>query len=453
MGFKESFVWGAATASYQIEGAFQEDGKGKDIWNIYCEQKGKVLDGHTGNIACDHYHRYEEDIKLMADMGLKAYRFSISWARILPKGIGEVNQKGIDFYNRLIDTLLSYGIEPYITLFHWDYPYELYRKGAWLNDDSVSWFEEYTKVIAEHFTDRVTHFFTLNEPQVFIGLGYVQGIHAPGQKVGEREFFQISHNVLKAHGTAVKTLRKYGKQPLKIGFAPCGSMNYPETESKEDIEAARESIFAVPDTLADLAMCVAWWSDPVFLGTYPKEALLKYKEFLPEITPEDMELISQPLDFMGQNVYNGKEIRKGTKESFEITPMKPGYVKTAFNWPVTPKCLNWGMKFLYERYQKPIYITENGLSCHDTVSLDGQVHDPNRIDFLNRYLLELRNAASGEADIAGYFLWSFMDNFEWGSGYHERFGIVHVDYETLQRIPKDSAHWYKTIIEQNGENL
>lgn len=453
MGFRQNFVWGAATASYQIEGGHGEDGKGRDIWDVFSEQPGRIFGGHDGKIACDHYHRMEEDVKLMAKMGLKAYRFSISWTRILPRGTGEVNPKGIEFYNRLIDTLLSYGIEPYITLFHWDYPYELSQRGGWQNEDSVKWFEHYAKIIAENYSDRVSHFFTLNEPQIFIGLGYVKGNFAPGYQAGAREFLQMSHNVLKAHGSAVKALRTYGKQPLKIGFAPCGSMNYPESEKEEDIRAARESIFAVPDTLEELALSVSWWSDPVFLGAYPKEALEKYKVYLPVITPEDMELIHQPLDFMGQNVYNGKMVRCGIDREFEFSPMKPGYAKTGFNWPVTPECLYWGMKFLYERYQKPIYITENGLSCPDVVSLDGQVHDANRIDFLNRYLLELKRGAETQADIAGYFLWSFMDNFEWANGYSERFGMIYVDYETQKRIPKDSAYWYKETIEQNGENL
>lgn len=453
MGFREDFAWGAATASYQIEGGVQEDGKGRDIWSVFCEQENRVFDGHNGDIACDHYHKMKEDVKLMADMGLKAYRFSVSWTRILPEGTGSINQKGIDFYNALIDELRLHQIEPYMTLFHWDYPYELQRKGGWLNDSSVDWFEEYARVIAENFSDRVKYFFTINEPQIFIGLGFVNGIFAPGYRCGKREFFQMAHNVLKAHGAAVKVLRQCGKQKVFIGFAPCGSMNFPATERPEDVEAARKSIFAVPDKLEDLAASVAWWSDPVFLGAYPKEGLEKFAAYLPEITKEDMDLIHQPLDFIGQNVYNGKEVEKGGDQGFHLTSMKTGYPKTGFNWPITPSCLYWGPKFLYERYQKPIYITENGLSCPDVVSQDGQVHDPNRIDFLSRYLKELKRAAENGVDIAGYFQWSLMDNFEWASGYHERFGLIYIDYETQKRIPKDSFQWYSRIIKENGINL
>lgn len=453
MGFRDDFAWGTATASYQIEGGVCEDGKGLDIWSVFCEQEGRIFDGHSGNTACDHYHRFREDVKLMADMGIKAYRFSVSWTRILPEGTDRVNQKGIDFYNQLIDELLKYGIEPYMTLFHWDYPYELQKKGGWLNEKSVAWFEEYTRIIAENFSDRVKYFFTINEPQIFIGLGYVNGTFAPGYRSGPREFFQMAHNVLKAHGTAVKTLRKFGKQELLIGFAPCGSMNFPASDRPEDIEAARQSIFAVPDTIEDVAASVSLWSDPVFLGAYPQEVLEKFAAYLPVITKEDMELINQPLDFTGQNVYNGKRTEKGNEKDFVFPALKEGYAKTAFNWPVTPECLYWGPKFLYERYHKPVYITENGLACHDVVSLDGKVHDPNRIDFLHRYLSELKRAAMDGVEIAGYFQWSLMDNFEWASGYNERFGLVYVDYQTKERTPKDSAAWYQEVIRQNGEQL
>lgn len=453
MTFKKDFVWGVATASYQVEGAAYRDGKGLNIWDIFCKQEGKVIGYENGDEACGHYDRFKEDIQLMKEMGVKAYRFSLSWARILPKGIGEVNQKGIDFYNALIDELIAQGITPYITLYHWDLPYELHKKGGWLNSECVEWFGEYAKVVAEHFSDRVKHFFTMNEPQIFIGLGYMNGLHAPGYKVSAHDGFQMAHHTLKAHGNGVIALRKYAKQPILVSFAPTSLFHYPATDSEEDIEAAREMTMGLSDDPLAFAMSVTWWSDPVFFGRYPEEGLIKYKDYLPEITEEDMKLIHQPLDFLGQNIYNGGEVRRGEDGKPEFVKRKQGYALTALKWPVTPQALYWGPKFLYERYKLPIIITENGLSCHDMVSLDGKVHDPNRIDFLQRYLRALRQAANDGVDVMGYLAWSFMDNFEWHSGYAERFGLVYVDYPTQKRIIKDSGHWYKTIMESNGALL
>ncbi len=450
MGFKKDFTWGVATASYQIEGAWNEDGKGLNIWDVFSHEQGNVTLGHTGDIACDHYHKFKEDIRLMRKLGIKAYRFSLSWARIFPEGIGKVNENGVKFYSDLIDELLKNGIEPYITLFHWDYPYALYKKGGWLNDESVNWFADYAAKVCELYSDRVKRFITFNEPQCFIGLGYLNGQHAPGLKLSYRDIFQMCHNVLKAHGAAVIALRKNAKQPIKIGYAPTCTANYPSTNKQEDIAATRKSFFACPPLNRNVMWNVSWWSDPVVLGRYPEDGLEKYKKYLPEITQEDMKLISQPIDFYGQNIYNGKEVRCGKDGNPEYVERCVGAPKTAIQWSVTPKCLQWGPKFLYERYGLPIYITENGMSAHDVVSIDGEVHDPNRIDFLNRYLLELEKATDDGVDVGGYFLWSFMDNFEWTKGYTERFGIVHVDYDTQKRIPKDSAYWYKAWIEAHN---
>lgn len=453
MGFREDFVWGTATSSYQIEGAAYEDGKGLNIWDVYSKEEGKVFCGQSGDIACNHYHKYIEDVQLMKKLGIKAYRFSIDWARILPNGVGDVNELGIDFYNKLIDELIANDIEPYITLYHWELPYELYKKGGWLNEEIVKWFGDYAALVAKRFSDRVRYFFTLNEPQCFVGLGHVTGVHAPGLKMGMKDTLQIAHNALKAHGQAVIELRKYAKGEIKIGYAPTGGMCYPETDSEEDIEAARNALFSIPECGEGWTWNTAWFSDPVFLGNYPEEGLEKFKEYLPKITKEDMELISQPLDFMGQNVYNGGIVRMGINHEPEFVKRADGYVRTANNWPVTPKCLYWGAKFLYERYKLPLYITENGMSCHDTVSLDGKVHDPNRVDFLNRYLIELRKASEEGIHIQGFFEWSLMDNFEWNFGYSERFGLVYVDYQTQERIIKDSGYWYKKVVESNGEIL
>ena len=452
MGFSENFVWGAATSSYQIEGTGRDSGKGMNIWDVYTKEPGRIYEGHTGDVACDHYHRFKEDVTHMKELGLKGYRFSIDWSRVLPDGFGKVNEKGIAFYDTLINELLDNGIEPYITLYHWELPYEIYKRGGWMNPEIVEWFGAYARLVAERFSDRVKYFFTLNEPQCFVGLGFLQGCHAPGVHAPLRDTFEMAHNALKAHGRAVQMLRTYGKQKVEIGYAPTSSMCYPETEKPEDIEAARKALFAIPEDIFNWTWNVAWWSDPVILGKYPEEGLKRFEAFLPEITDEDMKLISQPIDFYGQNIYNGRCIRMGTDGQPEEVKRSAGFPKTATNWPVTPEALYWGPKFLYERYQKPIYITENGMACHDTISLDGKVHDPNRIDFLARYLTNLKHAAD-EADIRGYFQWSLMDNFEWDKGYAERFGIIYVDFETQERIWKDSAYWYRDFIRKNGEIL
>ncbi len=299
--------------------------------------------------------------------------------------------------------------------------------------------------MAERFSDRVKYFFTLNEPQCFVGLGFLQGCHAPGVKAPLRDTFEMAHNALKAHGRAVQMLRAYGKQNVQIGYAPTSGMCYPEKETPKDIEAARKALFALPDDLSNWTWNVSWWSDPVILCKYPEEGMKKYEKYLPVITDEDMKLISQPIDFYGQNIYNGRCIRMGPDGRPEEVRRPAGFPKTATNWPVTPEALYWGPKFLYERYRKPIYITENGMACHDTVSQDGKVHDPNRIDFLARYLKNLKRAAE-EIDIRGYFQWSLMDNFEWDKGYAERFGIIYVDFETQERIWKYSAYWYRDLI-------
>ena len=450
MGFAKDFVWGAATSSYQIEGTGRDSGKGQNIWDVFTKEPGRVYEGHTGDIACDHYHRFREDVAYMKELGLKGYRFSIDWSRVLPEGTGKVNEKGIDFYNALIDELLEQGIEPYIPLYHWELPYEIYKRGGWMNPEIVEWFGQYARLVAERFSDRVKYFFTLNEPQCFVGLGFLQGCHAPGVKAPLRDTFEMAHNALKAHGRAVQMLRAYGKQNVQIGYAPTSGMCYPEKETPKDIEAARKALFALPDDLSNWTWNVSWWSDPVILGKYPEEGMKKYEKYLPVITDEDMKLISQPIDFYGQNIYNGRCIRMGTDGRPEEVRRPAGFPKTATNWPVTPEALYWGPKFLYERYRKPIYITENGMACHDTVSQDGKVHDPNRIDFLARYLKNLKRAAE-EIDIRGYFQWSLMDNFEWDKGYAERFGIIYVDFETQERIWKDSAYWYRDLIRRNGD--
>ena len=450
--FRDDFVWGVASSAYQVEGRDPEDGCGKNIWDTFTEE-GRIQDGKNAYTACDHMHRYKEDYKLMKLLGIKAYRFSMSWARILPEGTGQVNEKAIAMYRDMILTMKENGIEPYITMYHWEFPQALQDKGGWLNEDVIQWFGEYAKVVAENFSDICVYFITLNEPECFVGLGHLSGVHAPGLKLPYKDVFQIAHNALRAHGQAVINLRKYACRPIKVGYAPTCGMAYPATDSPEDIEAARKTLFGFHQPMDNWTWNVAWFNDPVFLGKYPEEGLKKFAEYLPEITDEDMKLISQPLDFMGQNIYNGYMMRQGENGEPEYVDREAGAAKTAAGWPVTPECFYYGVKFLYERYKLPLYITENGMSCHDDVSLDGRVHDPNRQNFLDLYISALQRANDDGADVRGYFLWTLLDNFEWDKGYTERFGIVYVDFKTQKRIVKDSAFWYQKIIESNGREL
>ncbi len=450
--FRDDFVWGVASSAYQVEGRDPEDGCGKNIWDTFAEE-GRILDGKDAYTACDHMHRYKEDYKLMKLLGIKAYRFSMSWARILPEGTGRVNEKAIAMYRDMILSMKENGIEPYITMYHWEFPQALQDKGGWLNEDVIQWFGEYAKVVAENFSDICEYFITLNEPECFVGLGHLSGVHAPGLKLPYKDVFKIAHNALRAHGQAVINLRKYASRPIKVGYAPTCGMAYPATDSPEDIEAARKTLFGFHQPMDNWTWNVAWFNDPVFLGKYPEEGLKKFAEYLPEITDEDMELISQTLDFMGQNIYNGYMMRQGEDGEPEYVDREAGAAKTAAGWPVTPECFYYGVKFLYERYHLPLYITENGMSCHDDVSLDGRVHDPNRQNFLDLYISALQRANDDGADVRGYFLWTFLDNFEWDKGYTERFGIVYVDFKTQKRIVKDSAFWYQKIIESNGREL
>ena len=454
MSFRKDFVWGAATASYQVEGAAYEDGKGRNIWDVFCKEDGHVYEHHTGDVACDQYHRYKEDVAIMKELGLKAYRFSVNWARILPEGTGKVNEKGLAYYDNLVNCLIENGIEPYMTLYHWDLPYALHQRGGWLNPQSPEWFYEYAKLMAAHFSDRVSHFFTFNEPQCTVGLGYVTGEHAPGLKVGPYDYFSIWHNVLKAHGRGVQAIREAAVRPVEIGMAPCGALYYPATDSKEDIEAARKANFSLPEAdIRAVSWDVAFCADPVFLGQYPEDIMKSFGQYFPKNAEKDLELISQPLDFYGQNMYNAVPVRADENGNPVRVDRYPGFPKTAIQWPVTPEVLYWAPKFLYERYQKPFYVTENGMSSHDWVSLDGKVHDASRVDFMHRYLREFKKAAADGVDLRGYFAWSLMDNFEWAYGYSERFGMVYVDYQTQKRTVKDSGLFYKNVIASNGEIL
>jgi beta-glucosidase len=450
MGFPNKFAWGAAAASYQIEGAAYEDGKGLSVWDMKCREPGKIWSGNTGDVTCDHYHRYEEDARLMAQIGLKAYRLSISWPRVLPEGIGTINAKGLAFYDKLIDSLLANNVEPWITLFHWDYPYALYRKGGWLNRDSADWFAEYTRVIVDKLSDRVSRWITQNEVQCYIGLSHQEGEGAPGLKLGFSEALQAAHHSLLAHGKAVQVIRAHAKSTPKIGAAPVGVVMLPWTDTAEGIETARKCMFSVTQKRF---WNNTWFADPMILGGYPEDGIKLFDKDMPEIKQGDMETICQPLDFYGANIYLGQWIRGKPDGTFETPEREDGPPLTAMEWKITPEALYWGPRFLYERYKLPIVITENGMATTDWVHLDGKVHDPQRIDFLTRYLREYHRAITEGVKAEGYFVWSIMDNFEWNEGYKRRLGIVHVDYATGKRTLKDSAYWYKDVIASNGNNL
>ena len=451
MGFPDDFAWGVAAAAYQLEGAAYEDGRGLSVWDVFCRREGAIWKGQTGDVACDHYHRYKQDVAVMKQIGVRAYRLSVSWPRVLPEGVGQVNEKGIGFYDKLIDELLRAGIEPYVTLFHWDFPYQLYCRGGWLNRESSDWFAEYTRLLVDRLSDRVSNWITLNEPQCFIGQGHQDGFHAPGDKLGFSEMLRVGHNALLAHGKAVQVIRARSNSESKVCYAPVCVIKVPATDTAEDIEACRTSMFSITERNY---WNNTWWMDPVFLGEYPADALELYGEAAPDISPGDMETISQPLDYFGANIYHGRETRLGADGRPEDAPKPLGQALSGLDWPVVPESMYWGSRFLYERYKKPILITENGLPAKtDWMALDGKVHDSQRIDYLQRFLRELDKAGRDGVDIRGYFLWSIMDNFEWACGLGVRCGLVFVDYVTQRRTLKDSAYWYKQVIASNGESL
>lgn len=459
MSFRSDFAWGAATASYQIEGACDADGKGLSVWDQFSRWPGKVRFGETGDRACDHYHRMNEDVALMADLGLKAYRFSLSWPRLFPEGTGRSNEAGFDFYDRLIDALLARGIAPWITLFHWDYPLSLYHRGGWLNSESPLWFADYATACFERFGDRAKHWITLNEPQMFVGLGHQRGIHAPGLLLPPADLTRISHHVLLAHGKAIQAMRAKATPEHLMGWAPAVPVYTVApafVSDPEVVDAARQHHFDWGG-VENFAFSAATWTDPTLRGTYPETYIQALGHALPKGWEDDLAAIAQPLDFFGMNIYSASEThaRDGNGQLMirKASDFGPGHARTLIDWPVTPEAVYWGPRFFHERYGLPIVITENGLSCHDWVDGDGNANDPQRVDFMRQYLRQLKRAAEEGVDIAGYFHWSLMDNFEWSEGYRHRFGLIHVDYETLMRTPKASSRWYRNVIETNGASL
>lgn len=447
-GFCKDFLWGAASAAHQIEGAYLEDGKGMGIWDTFEQKTGYIIRNENGNVACDHYHRYREDVAIMKELGLKSYRFSVSWPRVMPEGYGTVNEKGLQFYIDLVNELTEAGIEPMVTLFHWNLPTAIYELGGWENPQVVDWFEQYTDVVTTALGKKVKYWMTFNEPQLFIGAGLNAGVFAPFEKKSTEALMRISKNVYLAHGKAVRIIRKNCQNSI-VGMAPTGEIVIPRDMNAESIERARKLSFSMKKE--SFTSSITWWSDPVFFGKIPEDAQAIFGECLPVLTEEEWEIVTEPLDFYGFNIYQGLEDLDSTEEYGPYA--YPGSPKTSMDWNVTPEVLYWSCRFLYERYGKPIMITENGMSSFDWVSLDGKVHDPNRIDFLHRYLRSIKDAVSEGIPVLGYQYWSIMDNFEWINGYDKRFGVVYVDYRTQKRTIKDSAYWYRDVIATNGEIL
>lgn len=449
MGFSQDFLWGASSAAFQIEGAWQEDGKGLSIWDTLGREPGRIARGETGEIACDHYHRFREDVALMREMGLKSYRFSVSWTRILPQGIGEVNEAGLHFYEQLVDALLEAGITPILTLYHWDLPDALYQNGGWRNPESSDWFAEYADVVAQRLGARVPYWCTFNEPQMFMGLGYQIGVHAPFEHASQADLMLMTKHILLAHGKAVSALRKSLGTDVKLGFAPTGDCYLPEGEGADAIEDARAKSFALG---GNFMMSNTWWADPIFFGRLPEDAHTALGSELYTLTPEEWAIVSQKLDFYAFNVYQAFVTLPLPTDRYDEHGYQ-GCPKTMSGWNVTPDVLYWAPKFFHERYGLPVLITENGMAGMDWISLDGHVHDMQRIDFFHRYLLSLRRAANDGVPILGYNCWSLLDNCEWAGGYDQRYGLIYVDFATQKRTIKDSGHWYRDIIATNGENL
>lgn len=444
MPFPNEFVFGATSAAYQVEGAVHEDGKGESIWDVFAHTPGAIQRGETGDVACDHYHRFEEDVQLMKSLGLQGYRFSISWPRIFPDGTGAVNQAGLDFYDRLINSLLAAGIEPFVTLYHWDMPQFLQDRGGWNNPEIVSCFARFAQTVAAHFKGRVRRYITLNEPQIFVSLGLEKGIHAPGYRLPERVCFQAAHIVVLAHFAAVRAIRSMDPD-ASVGFVSTGFLSIPQDESPECIQAAWERFDECPKK--DVWFDHRLFCDPVVFGTYPKK-LLQTGRFSKQQADEIASAFT-PVDFLGLNIYNGQTVnRQG-----EFSGKYPGFPRSSLKWPRTPEVLYWGPKFIYRKYNLPIHITENGIAQQDVIGLDCKVHDPNRIDYMARYLRCLQKAVEEGVPVQSYFYWALTDNFEWHSGYDERFGLIYVDYRTQERHIKDSGGFYQTLIRTRNIEL
>ena len=431
--FPQDFLWGAATASYQIEGAAHEDGRGESVWDRFSATPGKVRNGDTGEIACDFYHRYAGDVALMSDLGLDAFRFSIAWPRVLPEGRGRVNQAGLDFYDRLVDELLARDIEPFATLFHWDTPQALEDAGGWPARQTAEAFVEYAEIVAARLGDRVRHWMTHNEPWVYAWIGHSWGEHAPG-RTSERDAVAAAHHLLLSHGWAVEAIRR-AAPGAQVGITLSLSHAYAASETPED-EAAAWEVDGGSNR---------WFLDPIFRGAYPADLLERNALVAPLVRDGDLEAMAAPLDFLGVNNYFRHVVGAGVDGPRFIRD--PEAQHTDMGWEVYPDGLHALLTRLAEDYSPPaIYVTENGAAFGDVRVHDGRVHDPERTAYLESHISAVGRAVAAGVPIKGYFVWSMLDNFEWAHGYGKRFGIVYIDYPTLERVPKDSFYWYRDFI-------
>ena len=432
--FPHNFLWGAATASYQIEGSWNEDGKGESIWDRFSHTSGKISDNSTGDVACDHYHRYLNDIALMRRIGLKAYRFSVSWPRVIPLGRGPINPSGLDFYDRLVDALCAANIEPFLTLYHWDLPQALQDEGGWENRNTCHAFADYATLMVKRLGDRVKYWTTFNEPGVVAFDGNLVGEHAPGLQ-DPRVAFHVAHHLMVAHGLAIQAIRA-ANPSLQVGIVLNEWSADPASDDPADVAAAN-SAWERSET---------FFLDPIFKGHYPIYTYELLSDNFPKVQDGDMALIAQKLDYLGINFYS----RNLVSANGNIDPV-PGSEYTEMGWEVCAPALRRLLNKLDNDYHlPPIYITENGAAFKDEVSADGKVHDQRRLDYLKNHFIQTRLAMQDGVDVRGYFVWSLLDNFEWGHGFTKRFGIVRVDYETQKRTIKDSGEWYADVICKNA---
>jgi beta-glucosidase len=447
--FPSDFAWGAATASYQIEGAVREDGRGSSVWDDFSHVEGKTANNDNGDVACDHYHRVESDVRLMADLGLQTYRFSISWSRVMPDGRGQVNRAGVDWYQRLVDELLQNGITPCPTLFHWDLPSELEEIGGFRNRDTVSWFTDYAALMAQELGDRVTMWSTFNEPWCYAYLGHAAGVHAPGL-TDPKAAVTVAHHQLLAHGSALQAMRAE-RDGLALGIVINPSPVVAEGSPPADATEMR-----MIDGIHN-----RWWFDATLTGQYPADVIDRFDHLADAVQDGDLDVIAQPLDWIGINYYFDLLVRQAADRSENSMPAYPTVtgtepaptrpVHTDMGWPITPDGFTELLVRLHDDYPNlpPVYITENGAAYDDPV-IDGRCHDPRRIDYLDLHLRAILEAIDAGVDIRGYYQWSLMDNFEWALGFDKRFGLIHVDFDTLERTPRDSANWYRDVIKDNA---
>lgn len=442
--FPEGFVWGAATASYQVEGAAKADGKGASIWDVFAHTPGKIHEGENGDVADDDYYRYKEDIGIMKDLGLKAARFSIAWPRIFPDGTGQVNQAGLDHYRKVTDDMLEQGIEPYCTLYHWDLPQALQEKGGWENPDTARAFADYAGFISSKLSDRIHQWMTMNEISSFTQAGYGYNLHAPGLHVGRKRLAQLTHYAVWGHGMGVQAIRAHANGPVKVGLADNPSATCPVLATPEHIAAAR-SAYQEEN---------AQFLNVIMTGRYTDRYLKRLEGEAPTFTPEELKTISTPLDFVGLNVYTPVWVRADASQEagYRIVPNPPNYPHMDPPWiGVGPEALFWSPTFARRIYNiDALYITENGAAAQDYLTSDGHVWDTGRTMYLRNYISQLHRAIQAGAPVKGYFLWSLLDNFEWADGYKSRFGITYVDFQTQKRVPKLSSSFYKAVIAANA---